>query len=203
MIKLIFAILMPLMTSEAFAVYKCVVNNLPVFQDAPCANTLGTVGQAFQRKETEESYYVALDRLQATGKGMTRSTVRLAQPLENKEGEKEDTYFRAQRGTRDSRNAEVVERLTKQTAQTNESSVVRMTVMFEEAKRRCGGSMKDEPQLGMTEEIFRHCTKSTRFGNVSEVVSERIDSKELRLFIMPNSSFKRIYMIDGIVTKMK
>jgi hypothetical protein len=60
--------------------------------------------------------------------------------------------------------------------------------MFEGAKRRCGGSIKDEPQLGMTEEIFRHCTKSTRFGNVSEVVSERIDSKELRLFIMPNSS---------------
>jgi hypothetical protein len=197
------AIALLFMTFQVHAVNKCIVNGQVVFQDRPCVDALETVGQTFKRKDVEEQYYAALDRLQAGGKGIIEYRAYSPRNREIKQVENEPTYFKAQSGTRDSRSTEIVAKLTEQTVQSNAASTARLTAILEDAKARCGGSLDEQPRLGMTEERFRNCTLSTRFGNVTQVVEFRVDEKELRLFIMPNSNYKRIYMIDGVVTKMR
>jgi hypothetical protein len=188
---------------RAEAINKCSVEGKPVFQDAPCSASLETVGQLVARKLVEEQYYLTLDKLQSRGQGMIEARVYVRPTQDTQPATNEDDYFKVQRGTAASRSEAITARLNSQTAVSNANSASRLTAILEDAKQKCGGSLDEKPSLGMNEKRFRECTLSTRFGNVTQVVAHRLDEKELRLFILPSGGFTRVYMIDGIVTKMK
>ncbi|MGP1665357.1 MAG: DUF4124 domain-containing protein [Rhodanobacter sp.] len=180
---------------EAHAFNKCVDNGKVTYQDAPCKESLETVGQGLARKEHYKTLHHKLDRLAAAG----HSNWGLAGAIGFE-------YFVPQprsRSAERARRAQISARLQEKTERSNAQSAAALTRKVDEIKQACGGKLIDYPALGMSDETFRNCTFHARFGGVSQIVVSEDGKIPLRLYIFPTERAQRVYSIDGVITAIK
>jgi hypothetical protein len=93
--------------------------------------------------------------------------------------------------------------IARKSQQRNQESAAQLTSILDEAKRKCGGTWFDYPEVGMSDETFRNCTTHARMGGVVQVVVDKYESIPLKLYVFSSSRAQRVYVINGVITVIK
>lgn len=194
-------------TQSGPVIYKCSAHGQPVFQDQPCP------GESAGKQQTpapRKTYDVAalerrLDRLQAMGVGLRQATLPPTAPPDPPQIK--PLYFKPQPrlswGERDALLNAKIQRMNAQSEHNNAVSAAKLGQGIESAMQACGGQLLDYPQVGMSDQRFRQCTKLARFGSITQVVVGDDNGVPLRLYVFSSGKIRRVYSIDGVVADVK
>lgn len=191
------------MATDARAFTKCEIDGKVVYQNAPCS--IETIDQSDKNKERNEALHKRLDQLQAKGVGwVERATAKYVAPVEDESASsREHRFVPTTRAEIWARRDQQFEEIARKTERQNQENAEKLTSIFDEAKRRCGGKLLDYPEIGMTDEEFRNCTIHARTGGVIQIVVDTYESIPLRLYVFSTSRAQRVYSINGVITAIK
>jgi hypothetical protein len=82
----------------------------------------------------------------------------------------------------------------------NTPAVTSFAGLIQSAERTCGGPLIDWPEVGMSDETFRICTRHAHFGNLVQVVASQEGGRPLRLYVFASERAHKVYAVDGVVT---
>lgn len=197
--RLLIAMLALSAAAPAAAVHRCTVDGDVVFQDQPCPQSGGTVGQLLERQRRHDELHRLLDDMAARGVGMITSR---APPAP--QSPPPDPPWRPQtRGALELERKAQAQRAHAEAVNTNRRSTERLNTLFEEMTQACGGPPRREPDVGMTDKAFRECTVRARFGGIEQVVAVEREGVPLRLYLFGGAPALRVYSIGGVVTAVR
>lgn len=94
------------------------------------------------------------------------------------------------------------EYLNQQAEAANAVTDVTLNQFYQKVLAVCGGKLLDGPAPGMTDEVFRTCTRMARFGIPANIIDTTDDGIPLRLYVYNSNNWMRIYVANHIITEI-
>lgn len=201
-------ILVPVVgASGALAMNKCFADGRVTYQDAPCDKDRPIPLREKASRPDYETLHRRLDELAALGVGLLKRKPKPEPSTDENTNKPNCRYVEPRYSISDLEREHLKERygecLREQTERNNAVSSARLTQRVDDANKGCGEKLEQWPQVGMTDEKFRHCTIHGLMGGAFQIVAREENGVPLRLYVFPTRQAARVYSIGGVVTAVR